>query len=228
MRILKDLFGLFYPKVCGVCSDYLLKNEIVLCTNCRHDLPLTEITNFHQNKITAIFYGKIAVESAYSFLFFRKENSVQQLIHELKYKSNEEIGIFFGKWIGLHLKEQNAFSTVDAVVPVPLHPRKLRSRGYNQVTKFAINISNYLEKPFVDNLLFRVTNSETQTLKSRLERFKNVGTKFSVQDKNLKKYTHVLLVDDVITTGATLIACAKEMQEKLNCKVSIVTLAYTE
>lgn len=228
MRILKDLYGLFYPKVCAVCEDYLLKNEMVLCTHCRHDLPLTEITSFDDNKILDSFYGKVVIEEAFSFLFFRKRNSVQQIIHELKYKSNENIGSFFGNWMGYYLKERNAFANIDAVVPVPLHPKRLRQRGYNQVTKLGECISEHLNAPFIDNVLFRIHDSKTQTLKSRFERFSNEGTKFSVKNNYSKKINHVLLVDDVITTGATLTACALELQEKLKCKVSIITLAYTE
>ena len=133
MKVFKDLLRIFYPKICVVCEQNLLEAEYMLCTKCRHDLPLTEISNTSDNKVMHAFYGKIAIESAYAFLWFRKNGPVQKIIHSLKYESNEAIGVFFGEWIGQLLVENKFFKDIDCVVPVPLHKKRKRKRGYNQV-----------------------------------------------------------------------------------------------
>jgi len=228
MRILKDLFNLFYPKLCANCNKQLIKNENAICTFCRHDLPLTNFTNYSENKITKSFYGKILIEKANALLFYRKTGITKKLIHELKYKGNEEIGVFFGNWLGEILKENNQFSNVDCIIPVPLHPKKRKERGYNQVSKFGERLSYYLEKPFVETILLRTSTSKTQTFKARFERFNNNDTKFQLSNTTALKNKHILLIDDVITTGATLEACAKELQKTEGVKISILTMAYTE
>ncbi|APZ46175.1 amidophosphoribosyltransferase [Polaribacter reichenbachii] len=228
MRLLKDLFYIFYPKLCVVCDENLIENENVLCTLCRHDLSLTNFNSYQNNKITQAFYGSIIIEKAYALLYYRKEGSTLNLIHDLKYKGNEEIGVFFGNWLGEMLKENNEFKNVDCIIPVPLHPKKLRERGYNQVTKFGERLSFYLNVPLIENELIRISSTKTQTFKSRFERFINLDTKFSLKNPSKFNNKHILLIDDVITTGATLKACAKEFQKSKNCRISILTMAYTE
>ncbi|WP_158840478.1 ComF family protein [Polaribacter sp. L3A8] len=228
MRILKDLFNLFYPKLCANCEHQLTQNENVLCTFCRHDLPLTNFTSYIENKITKTFYGRVAIEKANSLLFYRKVGITKKLIHELKYKGNEEVGSFFGNWLGEILKENKEFVDIDVIIPVPLHPKKRRQRGYNQVTKFGKTLSKHLDKPLIENILLRTSTSKTQTFKARFERFNNIDTKFQLSDFTILKNKHVLLIDDVITTGATLEACAKELQKTAGVKISILTMAYTE
>lgn len=228
MRLLKDLFYLFYPKICVVCDEKLIENEIVVCTHCRHDLPLTNFRNYSDNKVTNTFYGKVIIEKSFSLLFFRKKGSTQKLIHDLKYKGNEDIGIFFGNWLGEMLKENKEFNTVNIIIPVPLHPKKMRQRGYNQVSKFGNTLSFHLKIPFLENELVRISSSKTQTFKSRFERFNNIETKFHLKKPVNYNNKHILLIDDVITTGATLEACAKEFSNSKNCKISVLTMAYTE
>ena len=228
MRILKDLFYLFYPKLCAVCELKLVENESSICTNCRHDLPLTNFLDYKDNKVTQVFYGRILIEKAYSLLFYRKKGITQKLIHDLKYKGNEEVGVFFGNWLGEILKENKEFANIDFIIPVPLHPKKLKERGYNQVTKFGERLSEYLQKPLVEDSLIRISSTKTQTFKSRFERFNNIGTKFMLENHTDFNNKHILLIDDVITTGATLEACAKEFRKSENCKISILTMAYTE
>lgn len=228
MRILKDLFYLFYPKLCAVCDLKLVENESSICTNCRHDLPLTNFLDYKDNKVTQVFYGRILIEKAYSLLFYRKKGITQKLIHDLKYKGNEEVGVFFGNWLGEILKENKEFANIDFIIPVPLHPKKLKERGYNQVTKFGERLSEYLQKPLVEDSLIRISSTKTQTFKSRFERFSNNGTKFMLKNHTDFNNKHILLIDDVITTGATLEACAKEFRKSENCKISILTMAYTE
>jgi len=228
MTILKDVFRIFYPKLCANCENLLSKNEKIICTFCRHDIPLFHHTNFSKNKITKIFYGRIIVEKATSLLVFRKEGITKKLIHALKYKGNQEIGVFLGNWFGEILKINNAFDDIDCIIPVALHPKKQKQRGYNQVTKFGKTLGSHLNKPFLEDLLLRTTKSKTQTFKTRFDRFDTINTLFHVKNKAILKNKHILLIDDVITTGATIEACAKELQKIKNVKISILTMAYTE
>lgn len=228
MQFLKDFFHLFYPKLCANCKNNLTENETVICTFCRHDLPLTNFIDYKKNIVHVTFYGRVSIEKAYSLLFFRKIGITKKLIHELKYKGNEDIGIFFGNWLGEVLKENKQFSDVDFIVPVPLHLKKMKTRGYNQVTKFGQSLSKHLKISFIENVLIRIATSKTQTFKDRFERFNNLNTKFLLKDASIFTNKHVLLIDDVITTGATLEACIKELQKTKGIKVSILTIAYTE
>lgn len=228
MRILRDFFHLFYPKLCGNCEEQLVFNEKTICTLCRHDLPLTNFLSFTNNSVTKTFYGRIDIEKGYALLFFRKEGITQKLIHELKYRGNEEIGELFGNWIGEIIIEKEEFKDVDHIIPVPLHPKKLKQRGYNQVTKFGITLANQLAIPFLENELVRVSSTKTQTLKARFERFSNIDTKFLLKNPEYFDNKHIVLIDDVITTGATLESCANEFQKSENCKISILTMAIAE
>ena len=180
------------------------------------------------NKITKAFYGRIPIEKATSFLFYRKEGKTKKLIHALKYKGNQEVGNFIGDWFGGILKDSSEFKDIDCIIPVPLHPKKQRKRGYNQLTTFGLRLSEHLTKPYLEDVLIRTSASKTQTFKQRFERFSNNSTKFSVPDPSIIKNKHILLVDDVITTGATLESCCKELLNSESIKISIVTMAYTE
>jgi competence protein ComFC len=228
MKILKDLLYIFYPKLCAICKLQLIDNEITICTVCRHVLPLTNFVDFKNNKITQTFYGRTLIEKGYALVLYRKEGSAKKLIQDLKYKNNQEVGTFFGNWLGAMLRENKEFDEVDCIVPVPLHPKKQKIRGYNQVTKFGERLSFFLNKPFIENQLIRTSSTKTQTLKARFERFKNLDTKFQIKEGDKFKSKHILLIDDVITTGATLEACANELQKYKGTKISILTMGYTE
>jgi competence protein ComFC len=228
MRFLKDFFYVFYPKICASCEEQLLRTEKVICTFCRHDLPLTNFQSYTKNKITAIFLGRVTIEKAYSLLYFRKKSSTKNIIHALKYKGNEEIGVFFGNWLGEMLCENKEFSCVDFIIPVPIHSKKKKIRGYNQVTKFGHCLSHHLGVPFIEGALVRKSSAKTQTLKARFERFSDAETKFSLIDIALFKNKHILIIDDVITTGATLEACSMALLKTSGISISILTMAYTE
>ena len=228
MKLLKDFFYLFYPNICANCKEQLLQNEKVICTFCRHDLPLTNFKSYTRNKVSSIFSGRITIEKAYALLFFRKQGITKNLIHDLKYKGNEEVGVFFGNWIGEIVAKNKEFSTVDFIVPVPIHAKKKKIRGYNQVTKFGKCLSMHLKVPLNEDVLIRQSATKTQTLKSRFERFNDLESKFLARNTSIFKEKHILIIDDVITTGATLEACAKELLKTPGVKISILTMSYTE
>ncbi|HEY4786405.1 MAG TPA: ComF family protein [Bacteroidales bacterium] len=219
-----DFIGLFYPKICASCSELLVRNEILFCTTCRYELPRT---NFHldkENEVAQIFWGRVPVENATAHFYFHKGGRVQELLHKLKYKGQKEIGVELGKIIGKEL-EQSPFNQVDAIIPVPLHPSKKRKRGYNQSECVASGIASAMSKPLNINSLVRVVANPTQTRKHRFERWTNVEGIFALKEQRSIENKHILLVDDVVTTGATLEACASALLQAKNVKVSIATVA---
>ncbi|WGD35579.1 phosphoribosyltransferase family protein [Olleya sp. YS] len=223
---IKSLINLFFPEVCVACKDYLSDNETFLCTNCRHQLPTT---NFHVNNdnfVKNVFYGRAKLEAATALLRFEKKGMVQHLLHQLKYGNNEDISRFFGDWLGEELKLSNQYNDIDLVIPVPLHSKKLKKRGYNQVTQFGQKIAKALNTSFSEDLLIKITNTETsQASKSRLERWQLDNETFSVTQLDTLNNKHILLVDDIITTGNTLEACILELNKAHNIKISIAAMA---
>jgi len=209
MKIVKHLFNLFYPSTCICCEQNLLDQEKIICIECRADLPFAENGDFISNPLTLIFEGRVLIEKGASFLYYHPSGKVKKLIHELKYKNNQEVGEFLGKWFGERLLKSTKFKDIDFILPVPLHIKKQQKRGYNQLTKFGDSLSTVLHTKYLENVLIRSSTSKTQTFKNRVERFKNLMTNFSITDTTFLKNKHVLLIDDVVTTGATLEACNK-------------------
>ena len=228
MKIVKHLFNLFYPSTCICCEQNLLDQEKIICIECRADLPFAENGDFISNPLTFIFEGRVLIEKGASFLYYHPSGKVKKLIHELKYKNNQEVGKFLGKWFGERLLKSTKFKDIDFILPVPLHIKKQQKRGYNQLTKFGDSLSTVLHTKYLENVLIRSSTSKTQTFKNRVERFKNLMTNFSITDTTFLKNKHVLLIDDVVTTGATLEACCKELLKTENIKISIATIALTE
>ena len=226
-KIAGDVYKLFYPTVCAGCSRVLQRGEDVLCLNCRHRLPQT---NFHLhpgNPMEKHFWGKLEFERAAAFVHFHKSNSVQRMMHMLKYRGRKDVGYYLGKLYAGELKETEPFDKADLVVPVPLHPFKQRRRGYNQSETIARGLADGLEIPCDTHTLLRRKHTETQTRKSRLERWINVGDMFECTEPGALDNKRVILVDDVVTTGATLEACANTIQKcNKNVKIDIVTAAY--
>jgi ComF family protein len=227
LNYIEDLISLLYPEICNACGKPLHKHESLICNYCKVKLP---ITNFHlqqENPIEKIFWGRVPVEKAGAFLYFHKGNRVQQLMHNFKYKGKKEIGVLIGSIYGQELSKSNTFSDADLIIPVPLHPSKLKKRGYNQSEYFAQGISNITKIPYNSNILLRTVASSTQTKKNRFERWQNVETIFNVVDSDLIANKHIILVDDVITTGATIEACTYTLLKAAPCKVSFLALACT-
>lgn len=223
-----DLLELFFPSLCITCGERLISQEKFVCMNCWLDLP---VTNFHlepENKVAQLFWGRVNIENATAWFHFRKGSNYQQIIHFIKYKGIKELGFECGKRLGNSLAETKNFQDVDVIVPVPLHPKKLNQRGYNQSEWIARGIAETLQKPVQTNNLYRKRFTSTQTKKTRLERWQNVEGIFDVNNPESFMGKHILLVDDVATTGATLEACAVPLLNFENTKVSIATLAYAD
>lgn len=224
--MLSNLLNIILPKLCYSCSIPLSDNENSICTKCRHQLP---VTNYHKleksNPVEKIFHGRVLIEHATSLLRFEKKGITQQLIHQLKYKGHQEIGAFFGNWLGEELSKTKHYTTVNCIIPVPLHKKKLRKRGYNQVTVFAQAIASHLNATFYDDVLVKSNNTASQVTKNRLARWNSENSIFSVINTEKIAHKHILLVDDLITTGATLEACIQQLKKIENVKISIATIA---
>lgn len=219
------IIDLFFPKVCAGCHTILITNETVLCTNCRHEMPLTQYHLDSKNEAVKKFYGKINIEHVSALLYFNKKGIVQELIHNLKYKGHEEIGTVLGNWYVEDLKELVLETPFDVVIPVPLHPKKFRERGYNQVTTFGKTLAKGLNITYNDAVLYRKKYSKTQSKKNLLGRSDNIENIFDVIFTAENQNKHFLIVDDVLTTGATLEACSKALLKIPGAKISIVCMA---
>jgi len=223
-----NLLNLFFPKVCYACTSMLADNEKHICTVCRHNLP---VTNYHfedNDTVKKILYGRLQIEQATALLKFQKKGIVQQLLHNLKYKGHDTISEVLGKWLGNELKTIKEYGAIDLIIPVPLHRRKLRKRGYNQVAKFGQEIAEALNIPYIDNVLIKTSSTKTQVFKKRMARWNNSEEVFTIKNSDLIKDKHILLVDDIITTGSTIEACANVLNKADNIKISIATMAIAE
>lgn len=216
---------MFFPKVCDGCRSILLQNETVFCTSCRHEMPLTQYHLDPKNEALKKFYGKIDIQFASAFLYFNKKGMVQELIHNLKYKGHQEIGTVLGSWYAEDLKELQLENPFEMIIPVPLHPKKFKERGYNQVTTFGKALAEGLKITYNDAVLYRKKYSKTQSRKNLLGRSENIENIFDaiVTEENHNK--HFLIVDDVLTTGATLEACSRALLKIPGAKISIVCMA---
>ena len=224
----KSIVNLFFPKVCSGCNSFLLTNENVICTVCRHDIPLTNHHLNPDNDASKKFYGRIPILHASALFYFHKKGIVQQLIHNLKYKGHEEIGSIIGEWYAEDLSQMEFIQTVDEIIPVPLHPRKLKERGYNQVTTFGKALSSSLNLIYNDSLLNRNKYSKTQSKKNLLGRTEGIESVFDVTFTEKDHDKHFLLIDDVITTGSTLEACSRALLKIPGAKISIVCMAMAQ
>ena len=229
MNFIKSIFNntvhLFYPHVCMGCGSDILGDDSLICLRCLHELPLTNYAQHAGNPIEKIFWGRLPLAAGHSQFYFAKESLTQSLIHQLKYKGNQEIGVFLGEMMGRSLLNSNRFNNIDYLIPLPLFPDKQRKRGYNQAAVICRGMSDVMQIPVLDGIVTRQRFTETQTKKHRTERWENVADSFIVNNKEKLQHKNLLLVDDVITTGATIEACGQAMMQAGGITLSIATLS---
>ena len=224
-KIINDINSILLPPICFGCNVQLIRGEHLLCTVCRHDLPITDYNFKDENEIDRVFYGRVPLKKASAFLFFSNTGTVKSILHYLKYKNQQEIGRFLGNWYGELLVEQGHLNGIDIVIPVPLHYKKLKKRGYNQVEEFGKYLAKHLNSDYRNDLLIKTANTKTQTKKNRLNRWQNNQQLYQIAEKNSLKGKKILLVDDVITTGATIETCALALHEAENIELYVATMA---
>lgn len=225
-QIAGDFASLFFPTVCAACNGHLVKGEVAICTLCLMECPRTfDEHDPVDNPAARAFWGRIQLQGAAACFVFTKGGKVQELVHNLKYNGRMDAGIATGKFFGNELKKITPFNTIDAVIPVPLHRDRFRKRGYNQAACFGEGLANALGIPQYEHGLLRLSATETQTKKNRGERWENVEDVFTRNKKINLKGKHIVLVDDVVTTGATIEACAIPILEIEGTKLSVISLA---
>jgi ComF family protein len=216
------LLDVFYPNICQICSTDLNMNEHHLCLSCTYDLPYIGESQHELQKLEKLFWGRVDVKSVFSLLNYQRGNQTQNLLHQLKYNKKRKLGFHFGTILGEQIPEN---VNIDAILPVPLHPKKQRNRGFNQSLVIANGIAQKMNIPVTEKYLKRNEFNLSQTKFSRFDRWDNVRQIFTVKNGSKLENKHVLLVDDVLTTGATIEACVRELLTIKNCSVSIATLA---
>jgi ComF family protein len=221
-----DLLSLLFPRLCYACGDHLLRSEYLICTECYVVIPRTNFHTEPDNPVARLFWGRCVIEKAAAFSYYTRGSRIRNLIHSLKYKGIKEIGPELGRIYGQSLKESGFTDDIDVIIPVPLHPSKMRTRGFNQSEYICEGLSSSTDLPVDTKSLVRRLTSSTQTKKSRYERWTNVEGIFQVADPSALRGRHILLVDDVITTGSTIEACVNELNKAGEVRISVVALAY--
>lgn len=231
MPLLTDLkesvLHLLFPHVCEGCSTDIIQLDHFLCLRCQASLPKTDFHFYPNNPIEKIFWGRLPVTNATAQFYFTKGSIMQHLMHQLKYRGNKELGIYLGKMMGTALNQSNRFRYVDALVPLPLFASKEKTRGYNQATVLCEGIAEVLGKPILKSVISRTSYTDSQTKKNRVQRWENMEGRFELLHAEAIKGKHILLVDDVITTGATLEACGSVLLEAENVQLSLATLCFS-
>jgi len=229
MSVVSDIFegfaGLFWPNVCVCCSTGLMRGEGYICNHCMCDLPATNFYREADNPVAQIFWGRANIEHATANYFFRKGNRVQKIVYQIKYRGQKEMGVMFGREMGKSLRD-SSFGDTDIIVPVPLHPKKLRKRGYNQSEWIARGVAEALDKPMDTKTLVRRYFTDSQTRKKNYDRWENVNYGFELTNSDTFAGRHILIIDDVITTGATLEACIQAVLSATEARISVATLAF--
>ncbi|MDC0584156.1 ComF family protein [Bacteroidales bacterium] len=222
--VFNNISDIIYPECCIICNALLIDNEKHLCKNCLANLPYTQYHNDVENITEQSFWGRINPYAATSLLRFYKKGITQEIIHHIKYKKGKSLG----KFMGCQFAEQllnSRFASIDYIIPVPLHRKKQISRGYNQVEEIAKGMTGILNAPILTNILYRVKQSGSQTLRHRFQRYENVKDLYDIKNLNLLDHKHILLLDDVITTGATIEVCFNLLHKNTSCKISVASLA---
>lgn len=225
MAIWTDLWGFFFPRTCLLCGRRLARGESAVCLKCLSGLPRTRLHLAEDNAVERNFWGKFPMVRATSFLYYAKGGDVRRLLYELKYYGNREIGLLMGREMASELMQSRFFDGIDLIVPVPLHPRRQRLRGYNQSEWLARGIVEVTGIPLDATAVVRSRHNDTQTRKGHYERWENVRGLFACVSPGSLEGKHILLVDDVLTTGATLVACADAFRGIPGLRISVLTLA---
>jgi ComF family protein len=226
-ELVSDFSDLFFPHTCAGCGTNMLTKETPICLRCIHELPVTNFHEYANNPVERIFLGRIPLETASAFCYFTRDSVIQHLLHQLKYNGRREVGVFLGNLMGQRLKASGRFNSVSMLVPLPLFASRQKKRGYNQAALICEGIGAAMQLPVATNAVLRITATETQTKKNRIQRWQNMEGRFSVSLPTILNNQHILLVDDVVTTGATLEACGEEILSVNNTLLSIATLAFT-
>ena len=222
------MLNLFFPKLCRGCHRELSTNESEICTVCRHELPLACFHSSGSDEMLQLFYGRVPVVNATSLLYFKKDGLTQKFVHALKYKKAKKIGVIFEAWLGEELKHLESYKGIDAVIPVPLHKKKLRDRGFNQVEGFGKEIAKALEVPYLDDVLIKVTPTKSQVFKERISRIFSQEEVFTLQYANKINGKHLLVLDDIFTSGATIEPCYVTLLNDENVQLSFATISRTK
>ena len=226
--MLQDFLALIYPRNCVACGNSLYKHEEQLCNYCYTHLPKSNFHKHEKNPVATLFYGRTPLLLASSFYVFQKKGNIQKVLHAIKYKHNKDLAVLVGKWYAEDLKSSNIISKADFIIPVPLHHKKFKIRGYNQSEEFAGGLSEGLKIPLNTSVLKRKEFTQTQTKKSKYERWENVEDVFELIIPETFEKKHIIIVDDVITTGATIEACCQLLQQIEGVKISVLSIAYAD
>ncbi len=220
------VFWLYFPKNCPACGRPLRLFGANICGRCSQNLPETHFFEAPNNPIEKIFYGRLPISAGAAAWYFHKNSALQALLFQLKYKSNKDVGLFIGKQMGALLAASERFSSIDALVPVPLHPQALSKRGFNQAALICEGIGQVWHKPVLTGAIARTKHTSTQTKQTRAERWDNMENAFTIKDPISINGKHLLIIDDVITTGATIEACGKTLLTIKDVRVSVAAAAY--
>ena len=226
-NILRNIFDLFFPEECLNCGQTVQIQGKFLCLFCLSELPLTGFSTQSKNQLETSFLGRVPLKAGTSLVYFERKGMVQKLIHQLKYEGRSEIGMFLGDWMADDMKQSQRFEGIDYVVAVPMHPKKEKNRGYNQVTGFASAIARGINAEFKPDFLRKINNRKTQTSKNRFERLKTLENDYLVGECSNIDDKHILLVDDIITSGATIEACSNQLMKHKGVQLSLASMAFT-
>ena len=226
-EMVDSIIHLFYPSICFGCENELIQTDEMLCMSCIQSLPYTSYEQIADNPVAKLFWGRCKIIAGFSTFYFIEQTPLQKIIHQIKYKNEKELGMFMGRLMGNKINGLKEHSHIDLCVPMPLHPKKEKNRGYNQSTLLAKGIQEMTGIPAVSNVLKRVVHTNTQTKKSRTDRWLNVENVFHVCKPEIIKDKHILLVDDVITTGASVESCVHSLLSNQAAGVTVASLAFT-
>ncbi|WP_317899527.1 ComF family protein [Aurantibacillus circumpalustris] len=226
MALINDFLSLIYPRHCEACSNNLFAHEVFLCNYCKLNLSKSNYHKYEDSELARTFSGRVPMHTAASFYLYEKSGKIQKLLHAIKYQEQKELAEYLGELYGKELAKDNSFNTVDSIIPIPLHKNKLKARGFNQSEWFAKGLAKSLNKTLDVNSLVRVVDTATQTKKRKFQRWENVEGIFKLDTEILPANKHVLLVDDVVTTGATIEACWQALKHVPGIKVSLASIAF--